>query len=1453
MRLVSRLCLLLLSLNSLTFAATITGKLPMVSGVSSALVSISNLSYIYTTKPDTSGNFTFLNVNGGVYSLETQLNGYNQSQSVTIDASTAVNVTVPNVALVSAVSTSNSYSYSWAQDPSFAGLPSEEIQQNVVKPPQVTILGKAYTILDVNYAQELFNRFGIVLSNEGDVWTQEYAFRLYTILNSIPQNIGNDYQYNSALTPTRWILTPDNILNDIDIGTGNLSGVVRVSEPAFTYAQPFVAEINGVKGLYFSKRLHAALVRFVTNNGTNQDAVIKILNDRYGLTIDSAKNPLNYSQFTNEPASRFQSWFLHPDELVQIINNFETLPAGFAKIVGFKWLVRRLDGTVNPAYPSSAAIAWGDGHMEFMDIAFSNFDSTYITRLILHEKAHYIYQNILSTSFKKQWADLGGWQYSLNPTNPNYDDTYNWQTTKTTEFVSAYGHGKNPNEDFAESVAYFVNDPASLQARAIEKYNFIRDNVMLGNSYVSVIRPDLTFTILNLFPSYTYPGMIKSMSTKVVGDPTADKTVTIHVELTSLPAGSNPATSISGRMFGGVNPQSPFAPYVDVWLSPVNGSSTVFEGSYTFSKYARNGYWTLPNLTIHDSIGLERYESSLLYGFKCYLNSPLEDTIPPQVQKGTSTLSIRNDVYQGHNVQIATLKFNVIENTGLLFAHANLVTPGSYPIEVYGDQNTDGDGPRTIDFLIKDYAPSGRYTINQIMMKDYGLNLNYTYYNTYGGSNSDGTSIVQDEPSPFLNIVTPNPDTKPPELDLNRISITATPTNTTSPDGETLVTLKFYARDDISGLGNPCNFTLRDPQGGEHSYTIYHPNFYTDYFAGDPTAWTLYTWQELLPRGSLPGTWGLLSMSLGDKAGNGQAYSFLETLQFDPNSTSANDLNIIGDPVGGTFQTGSTINLTVTATGGSNVSYEWFKDGISLLSNTTKSITNLGKITSKYKVDISTNITGASTPKLILSNTQKSDSGTYYCIVTNNAGRVVSSAALVSVNDIVTPVITTQPKTQTVNIASTATLSVTVTGTSPTYQWYLNNLPISGATSMTYSIANAQASNAGLYTVVVTNAAGTVISQAAQLTVVSPIAISTQPQSKSVLPGTSVSLSVTATGTSPTYQWYLNNVAIPGATSSIYNIPSALVSNNGTYTVTVSNSAGTVTSQAAQLYVVNPGRLTNLSVLSLDGPGSQLLTIGFVSGGAGVSGSQNLLIRASGPAIGVAPFGVPNVLPDPTLTVFNSSTAAVASNDNWGTPASNATAVIAADTATGAFALTSTTSLDAAVVNSLNAGSYTVQVSGKNGASGIVIAEVYDNTPANSYTISTPRLVNISCLEQVASGGVLTAGFVIGGTTPEQVLIRASGPTLAAAPFNLTGTIADPKLTVFNSSSTVLATNTGWGGSTAITAANKSTGAFQFVNNTSKDSAVLLTLQPGAYTVQATSASGTAGVTLIEVYEVPSN
>ena len=189
------------------------------------------------------------------------------------------------------------------------------------------------------------------------------------------------------------------------------------------------------------------------------------------------------------------------------------------------------------------------------------------------------------------------------------------------------------------------------------------------------------------------------------------------------------------------------------------------------------------------------------------------------------------------------------------------------------------------------------------------------------------------------------------------------------------------------------------------------------------------------------------------------------------------------------------------------------------------------------------------------------------------------------------------------------------------------------------------------------------------------------------------------------------------------------------------------------------------------------------------------------------------------------------------------------DSAVGAFALTNTSSHDAALVETLQSGAYTAQVSGQSGDTGVALVEVYDATPAGTFTQTSPHLVNISTRVQVGTGGnILIAGFVIGGSTSETLLIRASGPALV--PFGVTGTLPDPQLQLY-SGSTLLGTSNGWFGNLAISNAASEVGAFSWSNPSSHDSAILVTLPPGAYTAQVSGASGDTGVALIEVYEVP--
>jgi hypothetical protein len=264
------------------------------------------------------------------------------------------------------------------------------------------------------------------------------------------------------------------------------------------------------------------------------------------------------------------------------------------------------------------------------------------------------------------------------------------------------------------------------------------------------------------------------------------------------------------------------------------------------------------------------------------------------------------------------------------------------------------------------------------------------------------------------------------------------------------------------------------------------------------------------------------------------------------------------------------------------------------------------------------------------------------------------------------------------------------------------------------------------------------------------------------------------------------------------------------------------------------------------------MTVGTVLGGAGTAGRKPLLARAVGPSLSA--FGLAALLPDPrmTLNATNSSPAVVLStNRGWGGSATLGSEFAAV----GAFPYANATSKDSALYEtSLSSGNYAIHVSDANGIAGSVLAELYDATPASTFSSSTPRLINVSVLKSVASGTSLTAGFVIGGSSARTVLIRAIGPALGVAPFNIPGTMPAPQLTLVRTSpgpNTTLAANSSWGGDPAIRAVATRVGAFAVANGLSNDAMLLMTLAPGSYTAQVNSAGNTAGgIVIAEIYEV---
>src|SRR5260370_14620996 len=176
----------------------------------------------------------------------------------------------------------------------------------------------------------------------------------------------------------------------------------------------------------------------------------------------------------------------------------------------------------------------------------------------------------------------------------------------------------------------------------------------------------------------------------------------------------------------------------------------------------------------------------------------------------------------------------------------------------------------------------------------------------------------------------------------------------------------------------------------------------------------------------------------------------------------------------------------------------------------------------------------------------------------------------------VAPTITTPPANQTVTAGQTATFTVVAAGTAPlSYQWQKNGVNIAGATATSYTAPVTTTADSGAsFDVVVSNTAGTATSSAATLTVnpaaVAPT-ITMQPGSQTVTAGQTATFTVVAGGTAPlSYQWQKNGVNIAGATSASYTTAATTTADSGArFDVVVSNTAGTVTSNAATL-TVNP-------------------------------------------------------------------------------------------------------------------------------------------------------------------------------------------------------------------------------------------------------------------------------------------
>ncbi|QYM78983.1 immunoglobulin domain-containing protein [Horticoccus luteus] len=423
-------------------------------------------------------------------------------------------------------------------------------------------------------------------------------------------------------------------------------------------------------------------------------------------------------------------------------------------------------------------------------------------------------------------------------------------------------------------------------------------------------------------------------------------------------------------------------------------------------------------------------------------------------------------------------------------------------------------------------------------------------------------------------------------------------------------------------------------------------------------------------------------------------------------------------PTSQTVGVGANVTLSVVANGGAPLTYQWQKDSVALA--------------------------GATNATLALTNLQTTDSGDYTVTVTNAAGSTTSAAATLTVTTgPIAPTVDTPPASQTVGVGQSVTLNVTASGTAPfAYQWYKDGTLIDGATQAALVIPAVSAADAGVYTVAVTNAGGTVTSTAATLAVASAYLSNVSVRAAMTEGQTLIVGFVVSGGAKPVLiraagpalnAFGLTGVADPRAI--LFNSQGTQVGENDNWDASLASTFSdlgafpfTTDSKDAALLPTIDGphtaqvsgtgngiilveayddaagshdgrKLANLSARYHVGTSNDILIAGFVVGG---TGTKQVLIRAVGPKL--ADFSVPGVLADPQLTVYDGETV-VASNDNWDSSLASTFAAL------GAFALNSN-SKDAALLVTLDAGkSYTVQVSGVGATTGEALVEIYDATP----------------------------------------------------------------------------------------------------------------------------------------------
>jgi hypothetical protein len=275
-----------------------------------------------------------------------------------------------------------------------------------------------------------------------------------------------------------------------------------------------------------------------------------------------------------------------------------------------------------------------------------------------------------------------------------------------------------------------------------------------------------------------------------------------------------------------------------------------------------------------------------------------------------------------------------------------------------------------------------------------------------------------------------------------------------------------------------------------------------------------------------------------------------------------------------------------------------------------------------------------------------------------------------------------------------------------------------------------------------------------------------------------------------------------------------------------------------------PGsQLSNISTRAFVQTGDNVIIGGFIVQG---TGAKKVIIRAIGPEL--IPFGIPDPLADPTLELHDGMGALIASNDNWMTTIIGGIITTDQVAAIRASGYAPTDVRESAMIVNLPPGNYTAIVRGVNSTTGIGLVDVYTLSSE-----TTSILANISTRSFVQTeDNVMIGGFIVQGTQPKRVIIRAIGPELSQ--YGVPNTLADPTLDLHDGAGALIASNDNWmttiiGGiiTTDQVAAIRASG---YAPTDGRESAMIVNLPPGNYTAIVRGKNIIVGVALVEIYDI---